>query len=135
MAGGSAGSSTHLATSGRSACLWEPGRRAKRRAKIEAEQPPTRPKPTTEDGAFMEPRGCNRWQSAANRLGPKPAEVSQIGCHRLPPVARDVHGKQGVCGGLPPCSEIALMHPTDTERRMASAAWLGDGSPRAESRR
>src|SRR6266536_2628144 len=55
-AGGSAGSSTHSATNGRSACLWEPGRRAKRRAKIEAEQPPTRPKPTTEDGAFMERR-------------------------------------------------------------------------------
>src|SRR6266542_5474684 len=52
MAGGSAGSSTHSATSGRSACLWEPGRRAKRRAKIEAELTLTRPTRTTKDGAL-----------------------------------------------------------------------------------
>jgi hypothetical protein len=28
---------------------------------------------TTMDGAFMEPRGRNRWQSVANRTGRKPA--------------------------------------------------------------
>src|SRR6266545_6778253 len=43
MAGGSAGSSTHLATSGRSACLLEPGPRPKRCAKIEADLTLTRP--------------------------------------------------------------------------------------------
>src|SRR6266540_4117194 len=69
-AGGSAGSSTHLATSGRSACLWEPGPRAKRRAKIEAEQPPTRPKPTTEDGAFMEWQGSSRCDLLLERGSP-----------------------------------------------------------------
>src|SRR6266498_1826173 len=46
-AGGSAGSSTHSATSGRSACLLEPGPRAKRRARIEGRATPTRPKQTT----------------------------------------------------------------------------------------
>src|SRR6266540_1339874 len=100
-AGGSAGSSTHSATSGRSACLLEPGPRAKRRAKIEAELTLTRPKPTTEDGAFMEPRGCNRWQSAANRPPSKPQKQARYvatGCHRLP---REVHGKEGVDGSSP----------------------------------
>src|SRR5438093_13646003 len=101
MAGGSAGSSTHSVTSGRSACLWEPGPRAKRRAKIEAELTLTRPKPTTEDGAFMEPRGCNRWQSAASRPALESTKTSEIRCRRLPPVACDVHGKEGVDGSSP----------------------------------
>jgi hypothetical protein len=39
------------------------------------------------DGAFMESRGCNRWQSAANRSAPKTAKLSQIRCDRLPAVA------------------------------------------------
>jgi hypothetical protein len=39
------------------------------------------------DGAFMEPSGCNRWQSAANRPSAKAAETSEIRCRRLPPVA------------------------------------------------
>src|SRR5437667_5376568 len=55
------------------------------------------------DGAFMEPRGCNRWQSAANRLSAQTAETRQ---KPLPWVAtgclRRFHGKQGVCRGLPP---------------------------------
>jgi hypothetical protein len=44
----------------------------------------------------MEPRGCNRWQSAANRLGLEAAKTSEIRCHRLPP-----DGKEGVDGSSP----------------------------------
>ena len=50
----------------------------------------------------MEPRGCNRWQPAANRPAletAKQAKSVATGCHRL---RREVHGKQGVCRGLPP---------------------------------
>ena len=53
------------------------------------------------DGAFMEPRGCNRLQSAANRTGPettKQAESVATGCHRLP---ETFHGKEGVDGSSP----------------------------------
>src|SRR5439155_8341325 len=51
-----------------------------------------------EDGAFMEPRGCNRWQSAANRRAAETAKTRQIRCHWLPPVAlpKTFHGKEGV---------------------------------------
>ncbi len=42
------------------------------------------------DGAFVEPRGCNRWQSAANGAAPKTAETSENRCRRLRPVACDV---------------------------------------------
>jgi hypothetical protein len=54
------------------------------------------------DGAFMEPRGCNRWQSAANRPAAKTAETSENRCRRLRPLPEKFHGKQGVCRGLPP---------------------------------
>jgi hypothetical protein len=43
--------------------------------------------PATKDGAFMEPRGCNRWQSVANLIGVEAAQTSEIRCYRLPPVA------------------------------------------------
>ena len=43
----------------------------------------------------MEPRGCNGWQSAANRPAFEIAETSEIRCDRLPPVACDVHGRRG----------------------------------------
>ena len=39
------------------------------------------------DGAFMEPRGCKRWQSLANRSGSKLAKTSGNRCPRLRPVA------------------------------------------------
>jgi hypothetical protein len=39
------------------------------------------------DGAFMEPRGCNWWRSAANRAAAESARTSQNRCRRLPPVA------------------------------------------------
>jgi len=39
----------------------------------------------TDDGALMEPWGCNRWQSAANRLRCSSAKTSRIGCRGLPP--------------------------------------------------
>jgi hypothetical protein len=45
----------------------------------------------------MEPRGCNQWQSAANRTAAKGAKTSQtvaMGCDQLP---RAAHGK----GALP----------------------------------
>jgi hypothetical protein len=45
------------------------------------------PPQTTKDGAFMEPRGCNRWQSVANPIGSEPAKTGEIHCRRLRPVA------------------------------------------------
>src|SRR5438034_3537011 len=39
------------------------------------------------DGAFMEPRGCNWWQSTANRTGPEAPKTSQNRCRPLRPVA------------------------------------------------
>src|SRR6266511_4120331 len=42
---------------------------------------------TTGDGAFMEPRGCNRWQSVANRIGAEGAKTSENRCRGLRPVA------------------------------------------------
>jgi hypothetical protein len=49
----------------------------------------------------MEPWDCNRWQSPANRPKPQAAKTSQIRCHHLRPVARDVHGEEGVDGSSP----------------------------------
>jgi hypothetical protein len=49
----------------------------------------------------MEPRGCNQWQSAANRLsaeGPKQAKTVATGCHQL---RAKFHGKEGVDGSSP----------------------------------
>src|SRR5256885_15536060 len=49
----------------------------------------------------MEPRGCNRWQSAANAPRSKTAETSQsvaTVCHQLP---EKFHGKEGVDGSSP----------------------------------
>jgi hypothetical protein len=44
----------------------------------------------------MEPRGCNQWQSTANRLSAeaakKEAKSVAIGCHRL---LETFHGKEG----------------------------------------
>jgi hypothetical protein len=48
---------------------------------------------TTNHGAFMEPRGCNRWQLTANRIGAeaeKQAKTVAVGRDRLPLRA---HGK------------------------------------------
>ncbi len=39
------------------------------------------------DGAFMEPRGYNRLQSAANEAVGETAKTSEISCRGLPPVA------------------------------------------------
>jgi hypothetical protein len=49
------------------------------------------------DGAFMEPRGCKRWQSSANRGVAEAAETSKNRCDRLPPVAY----REGVNGPSP----------------------------------
>jgi hypothetical protein len=46
-----------------------------------------RPRQALADGALMEPRGRNRWQSAANRRVAEAAETSQNRCRRLRPVA------------------------------------------------
>ena len=52
-------------------------------------------------GAFMEPRGCNWWQSVANRQAREPAKTSKNRCRGLPPVAWTFHGKEGVDGSSP----------------------------------
>jgi hypothetical protein len=39
---------------------------------------------TTQDGASMEPCGCNRWQPVANQASRKTAQIARNG---LPPVA------------------------------------------------
>jgi hypothetical protein len=49
----------------------------------------------------MEPRGCNQWQSTANRLSAEAAKQAKsvaIGCHRL---LETFHGKEGVDGSSP----------------------------------
>jgi len=48
----------------------------------------------------MEPRGCNRWQSAANRLSAeraKQAKTVATGCHQL---RAKLHGKQAQTGTM-----------------------------------
>jgi hypothetical protein len=55
----------------------------------------------TEDGAFMEPRGCNQWRPAANGVsasGPKTGKTVAAGCHQL---RSGAHGKEGVSGSSP----------------------------------
>jgi hypothetical protein len=55
----------------------------------------------TIDGAFMEPRGCNRWQpvAKAQRLErPKKPKLPAVGCDGLP---FGPHGKEGVDGSSP----------------------------------
>src|SRR5213080_2544485 len=55
----------------------------------------------TEDGAFMEPRGCNRSQSAAHRRSAKAAEQAEtvaVGCDQLP---SGVMVREGVDGSSP----------------------------------
>jgi nucleoside-diphosphate-sugar epimerase len=41
------------------------------------------------NGAFMEPRGCNRWEPAARHAVARTAEISQNRCRGLRPVACD----------------------------------------------
>jgi hypothetical protein len=60
------------------------------------------PNQTTEDGAFVEPRGFNGWQTVANPLAAQTANHAKTvatDCDRSP---IEAHGKQGVCRGLPP---------------------------------
>src|SRR5438034_11004755 len=49
----------------------------------------------------MEPRGCNPWQSAANRPKAETARTSEIHCHRLHRLRATFHGKEGVDGSSP----------------------------------
>src|ERR671937_2415374 len=77
---------------------------------LESESSPVQ---ATEDGAFMEPRGCNRWQSVANRIGAEAAETSQNRCRRLRPVAVRSAGKEGVDGSSP--SEGLKLLPAQTQ--------------------
>jgi hypothetical protein len=59
------------------------------------------PDKATKDGAFMEPRGCNRSQSEATQQrveGAKQAKSVAVGCQRLLP---RFHGKEGVDGSSP----------------------------------
>jgi hypothetical protein len=56
--------------------------------------------PSTNDGAFMGPHGCSRWQSAANRSGERTEETSQNRC-RSRDRPRGVHGKEEVEGSSP----------------------------------
>jgi hypothetical protein len=44
---------------------------------------------TTNDGASMEPSGCNRWQSVAKCRRPKTAQTSEIRCRGLPALAAE----------------------------------------------
>jgi len=72
---------------------------------------------TTKDGAFMETRGCNRWQSVANatpRKRRKQAKTVAVGCDRLPFAA---HGK-GVDSASSLLSEVAhhWRTPLDLQR-------------------
>lgn len=46
----------------------------------------------------MEPRGCNQWQSAANRMVAKGAKQAKTVAVVCDPLARAAHGKEGVSG-------------------------------------
>ena len=98
------------------------------------------PELATKDGAFMEPRGCNRWQSRANRHGAETAKRSQSLCHRLPAVPSEVHGKQGVCRGLPPVAKGPLPAKEGVDTYLArlcapiSSCSPGTGTGRSRSR-
>src|SRR4029453_15929429 len=50
---------------------------------------------TTKAGAFMEPCGCNRWQSVANPAASRTAETRENRCRGLPAVARGVPWQGG----------------------------------------
>ena len=75
----------------RSDALWEVTAVARYaasgRAPLWPQPPATSSGLATKDGAFMEPRGGNRWQSAANERRAETAKTSEIRCRRLPRVA------------------------------------------------
>ena len=58
-------------------------------------------KQDNKDGAVIEPRGRNRWQSVANGAGAETAKSSQNRCRGLRPVAEGSAGKDGVDGSSP----------------------------------
>jgi len=84
----------------------------------------------------MEPRGCNRWQSVANRMGAEAAKTSQTvaeGCNRLP---EKFHGKEGVDGSSPseglhkvPANQhFAVACPLNTRTHSGHISGTGDAS-------
>src|SRR5512132_1081209 len=70
-------------------------------------------------GAFMEPSGRNQWQPVANAPASQAAKTSQTRWPRLPPVACELHGKEGVDGSSP--SEGSL-HKMPANRHFWSSA-------------
>src|SRR2546429_2785314 len=73
------------------------------------------------DGAFMEPRGCNWWQSTANRTGaeaPKQAKTVAVLCDRLP---REV----GVRDERPGDAAVRRARRASTNAPPAAAALAG----------
>src|SRR5438876_6798754 len=53
------------------------------------------------DGTVMEQRGRNRWQTFGSPKGGKWLDLAPNRCHRLPPVAVGIDGKEGVDGSSP----------------------------------
>jgi hypothetical protein len=49
----------------------------------------------------MEHRGRNRWQTFGSPKGRKRLDLAQNRCHRLPPFAVWIDGKEGVDGSSP----------------------------------
>src|SRR6059058_5350194 len=67
----------------------------------------------------MEPRGCDRWQSAAYQIRAEAAKTSQNRCRGCDQLPRRARGKQGVCRGLPPVAggPLPAKEGVDTDRR------------------
>jgi hypothetical protein len=78
----------------------------------------------------VEPRGCNRWQLAANRSDAETAKQAKSiasGCHQLP---EKFHGKQGVCRGLPPAAGGPLPEKEGVDAHVARlCAPISPGNP------
>jgi hypothetical protein len=82
----------------------------------------------------MEQSGRKQWQRVANRAALKTAEIGEIGCRGLRPIAVTPNGKEGVDGSSPsegfdflpaqppfPLSALAPLASFSVHR--ASTAW------------
>src|SRR5438477_12494138 len=74
--------------------------------------------------------GGNQRQIGRARKGRKQAKTVAVRCNRLP---REVHGKQGVCGPLPPVAEGPLPAKEGVDRQVGPCGWPS-GGPMVQAR-
>jgi hypothetical protein len=75
----------------------------------------------------MEQRGRNGWQTFGAAKAQERLELPRNRCHRLP---FGSHGKQGVCGGLPPVAGGPLSEKEGVESRTLGRFVRRAGGPR-----